>query len=259
LVAKKGTKQEHHFAHYAAETCAGAFETSLHLAAKDILAAEGRIWLPRVAVSLGPYTQPELLSEGRSFEIGSVVVEQRVGEIVPDLILTIGGRELLVEIFVTHSVDDAKLEKIRQLGLSAIEVDLSGMPREMPRTELASVVVEGQDNKRWLNNELINAHRQRLEDLAVPRRVLNRNNRKKVERCPIKEAPWGGRYPKNVNLWGCFNNCPYMLRIEPNSLATVEFVHCLGATPDAISQEVVRSTDSLDGKLFSELIDDGRM
>jgi hypothetical protein len=259
LVAKKGVKQEHHFAHEAAESCAGGLETVLHLAAKEILVAERKIWLPRVAVPLGPMTQPELLSDGRSFEIEAVVVEQRVEGIVPDLVLTIGGRELLVEVFVTHSVDNAKLEKISQLGLSAIEIDLSKLPREMHRAELASAVVGGRDNKRWLNNERVNAHRKRLEDLSVARRVINRNNKPRVERCPIKEAPRGGRYAKNVNFWGCFNNCPYMLGTEPDSLSTVEFVHCLGETPDAISQEVVRSADGQDGTPFSELIDDGRL
>ena len=36
LVAKKGTKRMHHFAHHAGENCEYGYETSLHLAAKEI-------------------------------------------------------------------------------------------------------------------------------------------------------------------------------------------------------------------------------
>ena len=36
LVAKKGTKVMHHFAHHSGSTCEYGYETSLHLMAKDI-------------------------------------------------------------------------------------------------------------------------------------------------------------------------------------------------------------------------------
>ena len=37
LVAKKGSKNKHHFTHHNNDECRGGIETSLHLAAKDIL------------------------------------------------------------------------------------------------------------------------------------------------------------------------------------------------------------------------------
>ncbi|HVU13267.1 MAG TPA: competence protein CoiA family protein, partial [Phototrophicaceae bacterium] len=50
LVARKGAKVTHHFAHYKAETCEHAVETALHLAAKDILFKEKQIRIPAVEV-----------------------------------------------------------------------------------------------------------------------------------------------------------------------------------------------------------------
>ena len=37
LIAKKGQKMMHHFAHHSGHTCEYGYESSLHLAAKDIL------------------------------------------------------------------------------------------------------------------------------------------------------------------------------------------------------------------------------
>lgn len=37
IIAKKGTKMMHHFAHHAGHNCEYGYESSLHLAAKDIL------------------------------------------------------------------------------------------------------------------------------------------------------------------------------------------------------------------------------
>ena len=37
LVAKKGSKVMHHFAHHSGHTCEYGYETSLHLAAKEII------------------------------------------------------------------------------------------------------------------------------------------------------------------------------------------------------------------------------
>ena len=43
LVAKKGQKMTHHFAHKAGTNCAFGYQTSLHLLAKDILANARRM------------------------------------------------------------------------------------------------------------------------------------------------------------------------------------------------------------------------
>lgn len=50
LVAKKGTKVMHHFAHHSGSTCEYGYETSLHLMAKDILLRTKKITIPAVYV-----------------------------------------------------------------------------------------------------------------------------------------------------------------------------------------------------------------
>ena len=46
-----------------------------------------------------------------------------VGQIIPDVVDVVGGKELFVEIRATHTVDDEKCNKIRALIRSAIEID----------------------------------------------------------------------------------------------------------------------------------------
>ncbi len=53
LVAKKGKKNEHHFAHYNAQECAGALETVLHLKAKEVLEKTNLILIPPIEANIG--------------------------------------------------------------------------------------------------------------------------------------------------------------------------------------------------------------
>lgn len=125
LVAKKGNKRVHHFAHYsdAAPECKWATESLLHLKAKEILQAERRVWLPAVIVQIG--ASDHRISDAEWFYFDDVHVEKRLGEIRPDLMVKAGSQELLIEIAVHHFCDEPKIAKIRQRSISAIEIDLS--------------------------------------------------------------------------------------------------------------------------------------
>ena len=50
LIAKKGKKKAHHFCHPQNETCEYAYETALHMLAKEILCNCRRFVLPSVKV-----------------------------------------------------------------------------------------------------------------------------------------------------------------------------------------------------------------
>ncbi len=91
LVAKKGEIRQHHFAHAKGEECEHAVETSLHLAAKDILDKRREIVLPAVEVHF-PHAPKynEMVAPERRCLIKSVVLEQRLGSIIPDVIAVIG-------------------------------------------------------------------------------------------------------------------------------------------------------------------------
>ena len=162
LIARQGKVREYHFAHAkedSGEECRHAPETALHLAAKAILEVRKEIMLPAVKISsgyadleshMGGY-DPEL-APPKHWPIESVAVEQRLGSIIPDLICKIDGRELLVEITVTHKVNRNKRKRIRNLGVSCLEIDLSGIGHDLTRKELEKIVVDEITHKRWLYN-----------------------------------------------------------------------------------------------------------
>ncbi len=126
LVAKKGRKMMHHFAHYTGHNCEYGYESSLNLAAKEILSKAKKFVIPPVYLKFfESYKIDELISESIEIPIDDVKLEKRFGDIVPDIVMSSQGRKIFVEIFVTHYIDDAKLAKIQKADISTIEIDLS--------------------------------------------------------------------------------------------------------------------------------------
>ena len=187
LVAHKGPKVQHHFSHYDSRTCEGSTETALHLAAKEVLEDAMEITLPAVNVVFGSYLGGIEISTSRKFDIDRVEVETRTGSIVPDLIATIENRLLIIEIFVTHGVDARKIEHIREMGVSAIEIDLSEMPRDLPREMIRHTILDGHVNKRWLYNTVADSRLQQILNASTRKPILQRGGLR-VPNCPIKSG-----------------------------------------------------------------------
>lgn len=87
-------------------------------------------------------------------------LETRLGDIVPDIVCSAeskpGGLShttLLIEIAVTHKVDDAKLRKIVEAGYACIELDASGLVKggRVQRSELPSLLSD-RACIRWLHH-----------------------------------------------------------------------------------------------------------
>ena len=157
--------QEHHFAHAKGAECAHSVETALHLAAKDILAKRREIVLPAVEIHF-PYSSRHIaVAPERRYLIEAIEVERKLQSIIPDVIVKIGGRRLLVEVTVTHGVGREKLRKIRELGLSCVEIDLSDADRNLAREEIEKFVVDENSRKRLAAQR---ARRRRAQETVVP-------------------------------------------------------------------------------------------
>jgi hypothetical protein len=152
LVAKKGTKKEHHFAHYRVAECAGAQMTALHMRIEMLIAKHGYMTFPNVLCSNGEILRAK---ETICFERGSVVVEDSSflskWHIKPDVSAVVNGSTYLIEIAVTHLVDDDKLRKLIELGLPTLEVRLSVEEHgNFSDTELESFILDTHLCKNWL-------------------------------------------------------------------------------------------------------------
>ncbi|WP_247381320.1 MULTISPECIES: hypothetical protein [unclassified Bradyrhizobium] len=126
MVAKKGNVQAHHFAHRAQQdgrSCASAGETALHKFAKKILDERLEIALPAMLVVEYGDRESVVQAETRAFD--RAILEAKAGQIVPDVMLLLRDRRLIVEFKVTHSCDEEKLARIQMMDVGAIEIDLS--------------------------------------------------------------------------------------------------------------------------------------
>ena len=194
LVAKKGKKMKHHFAHYSGKTCSYGYETSLHLAAKDILSKAKRITVPSVFVHFpDSYKQDELIYEAKEIEIDSVELEKQFGSIIPDVVVHAGGKAFFVEFFVTHCIDEVKLEKLRKARISTIEIDLSKMTSTISVEELSKILLDDSNEKYWKYNKLSDEYLKRFISAADEKEIVSRGFAMHVDNCPIKARIWKGK------------------------------------------------------------------
>ena len=128
LVAKQNA-QTPHFAHAQDDNCSKGFETAVHLAAKQIIAKKMQVRLPAVIWNTPIPLQQETKKMGleSTIDLDSVVLEQHIGDITPDIIVTAGDRTYLVEIAVTHFIDDDKQRKLQRKKIPTFEIDVSGL------------------------------------------------------------------------------------------------------------------------------------
>ena len=159
LVARQGSRAWS-FAHHGSKGNTGCLETAIHLAAKQALFDAGAIVVPGYTLAVSAQStddrvhrvERELAAE-RRIRFDRVALEVAFGEIRPDAVGYRGTRQLLVEIFVTHKVDRDKLTKLAELGMPALEIDLSDLPTAstaLSMSMVASRVVERADGKAWL-------------------------------------------------------------------------------------------------------------
>lgn len=193
MVAKKGDVQTHHFAHHAQQdgrSCVSAGETALHKFAKRIL--DERLEITAMMVVEHGDREVVVQAEKRTFD--RAILETKDGQIVPDVVLLLRDRRLIVEFKVTHPCDEQKIARIRTMDVGAIEIDLSQY-RDHLLSEIGDQILY--DAPRiWLHNPRERPARERLEEKA---RQRAEERRKQVEqhreayrhRSPSKTAGHG--------------------------------------------------------------------
>ena len=212
LIARKGKVKQHHFAHASGADCDKGLETGIHLAAKDILAKREEIVLPAAEVKFsGGKRAIEVAPEGL-YTVSNVRLESGIGGLIPDVLVDIDGQTLAIEIFVTHRVDEEKVEKLRQLDLSTIEIDLSAVARDLDPPLLESIVVDECDRKHWLFHSEVAQQEKVVRAKAKKLEIVSRGPVLHVDFCPIPAREYKGKPYANV-IDDCVA-CPHCLDIE---------------------------------------------
>ena len=152
LIARKGKKNQHHFAHANGADCAGARMTALHMLAQQIIQDERKIRKPHFKEYCEDVTK---IIEFSSVELEVHFKTQEVNR-RPDCVGIIlkGDKriEVWIEIKVTHEVDEEKLNDIQHLGVICMEVNLSGLlDTDYTIETIREALFVNIGNKKWIN------------------------------------------------------------------------------------------------------------
>lgn len=184
LQANKGHIVSHYFSHDpSAETkaCESAFETSVHLMAKQILSEDGYMNFPGLTISVSgsdangnTHAEEMQLEEDAQRYFERVELEKRLEDIRPDIVSHINGIPFLIEVAVTSFSDREKKNKIRSLSLPAVEIDLSAVDYTITKVELRKLINSTSTKKEWLSNpRAIDAKKELQAKLNEKLRVIN--------------------------------------------------------------------------------------
>jgi hypothetical protein len=234
LIARKGEIKEHHFAHYKVSDCGKAVETVTHRLSKDFIKGAKFFTTPPIYF---PGTKVPIIEESQ-VPIDDVKLESRLGFIVPDIIIDSGTKSLIVEIRVTHGVDDEKASKIRRLNLPAVEVFAGQLMKRLYTekkyflndAEYKRILIEESAYKRWINNpraetkikEVKNELKNYCEEKEVKHLKFkikkddfydfyfdSPNEMYYVENCPINKKVWRGGPNKGKTYANYNQDCRY--------------------------------------------------
>lgn len=168
--------------------------------AEQIFLEEKEIELPSLSSQAGNYIA--YFFKGGKWQIEEVELEKKISDFIPDIILKKGNIILLVEIYVTHAVDENKKNKIIEANLPVIEIDLSefvhqDMTKEELRLHLREIT-----RMNWIHLPF-----------AIPK-IINFNKTKKtyqisMPNLEIKDCPQSSPGRK-VTKETC-SNCPFFV------------------------------------------------
>jgi hypothetical protein len=163
-----------HFVHSSTDTetsaeitnrCGATPESNLHLRCKLRIQNAERMFIPERSrdYQTSGHIHKRILADGQVYSTSDIQLEQSILDIRPDVILNIGDEKILVEIKVAHGIGQAKLEKIKETGLSTIEIDLSKIDRNITNEELDKILLGESELKTFVYDcRLEEAHKDLL-------------------------------------------------------------------------------------------------
>lgn len=149
VVARQGLQRMHHFSHASQKTpCEVMPESFLHRYAKQVVRESLGLQLPPQ-----PGHHPDSEDQSSWWDFESVKEEPWMGDFRPDLIAELTDGPLLIEFACTSFVDEEKQARIEQLGVRAVEIDLSSLvvtPTADGLLEIKRAILHDATLKQWL-------------------------------------------------------------------------------------------------------------
>lgn len=151
-------------------------ESVLHWLIKSILENAQYIATPEYSDTITRYMPDQHMEsrrvylEEKVYRISNARLEHRLQGVIPDVICTAShgqdSMELMIEVAVTHKVDQSKSARIRSLGLACLEIDTQRLGKGGRTTvdELRTMVLNHTRNKSWVHHPYIELRRRTAEE-----------------------------------------------------------------------------------------------
>ena len=251
LIARKGNINEHHFAHSENSDCDHAIETIVHKLSKEIISKEKHFVTPP---KYYPGTNVAVIKE-TEVQIDEILLESKLGSIIPDIIIMSNGKSLIIEIKVTHGVTCEKEREIMRLNLPAIEVNARNIIMKLYSNknyllnddEYKRMLIDETACKYWMNNpkyELkLERIKSKLKDYCEEKEIkyvkypddYEVYGDHIVNDCPINKRIWRGGWNKG-KFYAKFDDdcyrCKYNPDLKKKSTASINKMYCAGKHDD---------------------------
>ena len=158
LVAKnkESNKKAPHFAHSADNDCVGAYETALHILAKEVLAETRKIRVPDFFYENDSNIIDSFFEEGRIVQFEKISIEEKISEanfnavVIADAVGYVSDRKVIIEFAVTHFIDSEKHKKLEGLNIPCIEINLKN--QTLDRKALQEFMLDVSNEISWIIN-----------------------------------------------------------------------------------------------------------
>lgn len=219
LIARKGLEKQHHFAHYDSDDCGKGTETILHKLSKEIISKSKIFKTPSLKLKNSNIT----IFDETEIQIDNVKLEHRLDDIIPDIIIESKGKELLVEITVTHELQFPKTKIIEEKGFATIEIFARELFTELYRNgdmflksnAFQKEITSGTRYKRWIFNEKTNKVKRELRNnyaVRLERKTIKFDDYEYlnfIDNCPINIRTWKNGFSKGKSYANIDEDCPY--------------------------------------------------
>ncbi len=162
LIARnKGKVRMHHFSHENGNDSIKCSQTALHLLAEKIISETKRIPVIRNGETIFA-------------EVPFVNQEKNLGNIKPDLYAEYDGKLIAIEIFVTHKVDETKLNKIKALKLTTFEINLSQLNFET-KEDVKKAIYDIKNINLLYDEDIFTKHEEEQKQNSLPDNFTDTN------------------------------------------------------------------------------------
>lgn len=206
-----GTHNKKYFSHKGNSNCVNSLETSMHKFAKEVIEKENKIKIPKLIYNKN-FKEFEIVKEQViSFDKIELEIYLSDFDFKPDIIISTNDTRLIIEVAVTHKVDEQKRNKIIKSDISTIEIYLDKDEIfQLSKEELANKIINHTDNKRWIFNRLEESKKKNIDDMLSDKKTQKRTETQSFEELELERLQF--KYKVDIS------NIPYILRSSKNDL-----------------------------------------